>query len=111
MTSTQEIRTDIWTKQEVITIAERMAGTKVQPWLDPASVMAFRDFVDNTYVHEFTTPQGTTNQLGIREVRYVDFQPYSSKGYPSLREMRQQSRESGVLLIATEGAECWFLGR
>src|SRR4051794_1127005 len=82
-----------------------------QPWLGPETVMGFRDFVNDTYVREFAHPWGTALDLGIDSVRYVDYQPYSSKGYPSLREMREQTRVSSALLIATEGADCWLLGR
>lgn len=90
-----------WTEADIARIAHRMAHDP-QPWLTPDVIEEFGRFVDRLY-HEEVRRTGFT-------VRFVPYQPYCSKGYPSLKEMRESVAATGVLWIADEGAaNSWLL--
>lgn len=90
-----------WTEADITRIAERMANDK-QPWLTPDVIEEFGRFIDRLY-HAEVKRTGLT-------VRFVPYQPYTSKGYPSLKEMRESVAATGVLWIADEGAaNSWLL--
>lgn len=90
-----------WTQAEIERIAHRMAHEH-QPWITPDAIEAFRGFVNTTYHRE-------VKRTGLH-ISFVCYQPYCSKGYPSLKEMREEVNATGVLLIADEGADnSWLL--
>lgn len=93
--------TKFWTADDIIRIAGRMAH-EPQPWITPDAIEAFGQFVDQLY-HREVARTGYT-------VRFVPYQPYTSKGYPSLKEMREHVEATKVLWIADEGAaNSWLL--
>jgi hypothetical protein len=93
--------TKFWTRADIERIAHRMAHER-QPWLTPDAIEEFGRFIDALYHREVQR----TGYL----VRFVPYQPYTSKGYPSLKEMREHVTAMGVLWIADEGAgNSWLL--
>jgi hypothetical protein len=93
--------TKFWTEDEIAFMAHRMEHEH-QPWLSLDAIEAFGSFIDQLY-HREVARTGYT-------VRFVPYQPYTSKGYPSLKEMREHVEATKVLWIADEGAgNSWLL--